>query len=141
MSDHEERLTEIDINAGRLAPADPQYQDAEINLRKAVNWKPNEPSIREQILDEAKRVVTSDRNLEYGPAEENFDTIARLWTTYFIRRGLIAPDVKVEPFDTAIAQILVKVARVGVSPTKDDHYVDIAGYAAAAAQCATGKEK
>ena len=111
----------------------------DIDLRRVTNWTPREPSIREQVLDEAKRIVTSDRNVQYGPPEENFQTIAELWTTYLQRRGLLDPFQDIAPFDTAIMQVLVKVARVGVSPTKNDHYVDMAGYAAAAAQCAVKK--
>jgi hypothetical protein len=109
---------------------DPQYSDAELNLRAAVNWTPREPSIREQVLDEAKKIVTSDRNVKYGSPESNFETISELWTTYFHRRGLLRDGACIEPFDTAVAQVLVKVARIGVSPGQRDHWVDMAGYAA-----------
>ena len=77
---------------------------------------------RENILLEAKAIVTQDRNTDYGTPEQNFSQIAALWQIY---KG-----VKFEPHDVAIMLLLLKVARIATSPDKVDHWVDIAGYAA-----------
>ena len=84
------------------------------------------PTIRESTLDDAKLIISSDRNLDYGTPEQNFQTIASLWTTYTGR--------VVGPHDVAVMLLLVKVARIRTSPKKQDHWVDIAGYAACGAE-------
>lgn len=85
-----------------------------------------EKTNREKLLDEAKRVVCGDRDRQYGKPEYNFEKIAKLWSyylTYPISKG-----------DVAMMMILLKVAREG-EKHKHDNLVDIAGYAACAAEC------
>jgi len=82
---------------------------------------------REQVIEATQRAVMSDRNADYAPPEENFQRIADLWNLYLEGRG------EVTPYDTAIMMVLVKVARIQASPHLLDHLVDIAGYAACAA--------
>lgn len=87
---------------------------------------------RERILDEAKRCVTHDRNIDYDSPEKNFERIADLWNVYL-------GDKLTEPIlshDTAVMAILIKVARIMSSPGKEDHWIDVAGYAACGAECA-----
>jgi hypothetical protein len=116
---------------------DPQCSDAELNLRAAVNWTPREPSIREQVLDEAKKYISQDRTNVYGSAEDNFSTIADFWTTYLWRRGLVDPLQELAPYDVAMLCGLIKVARIANSPHHHDSYVDLAGYAACGAEVAS----
>lgn len=116
--------------------SDPQYQDAEINLRKVVNWHPAEPSIREQTLNEARQYISQDRTNVYGSAESNFSTIAELWSAYLRRRGFLDPLGELEPHDVAMLCALIKVARIANSPHHHDSYVDLAGYAACGAEVA-----
>lgn len=82
---------------------------------------------REQVIEATRRAVMADRNADYAPPEENFQRIADLWNLYLEGRG------EVTPYDTAIMMVLVKVARIQASPHLVDHLVDIAGYAACAA--------
>jgi hypothetical protein len=79
---------------------------------------------RERILDEAKRIISSDRNVEYGEPERNFERISDLWSAY------LGEDRVVYAHDVAVMLALVKVARIANSPNKEDHWVDLAGYAA-----------
>jgi hypothetical protein len=37
---------------------------------------------RKQCLDEAIKIVTKDRQNDYGTPEKNFGTIAEYWTAY-----------------------------------------------------------
>ena len=83
---------------------------------------------RESILETARVIVSADRNTEYGEPEQNFSTIAELWTMYM--------GVPFEAHEVAVLQLLVKVARLRQSPEKMDHWVDIAGYAACGGEVA-----
>lgn len=84
---------------------------------------------RASVLDRALEAVTADRNADYGDPEDNFEDIARLWSAYYA-----GPDFS--RTDVAVMMILVKVARSLTSPTLEDHWTDIAGYAACAFGCA-----
>lgn len=77
---------------------------------------------RESILQEAIRCVCGEREQQYGSPENNFKTIAELWSTYL--------EMDVTPVDVAALMILLKVARVASGNGKNDNWVDIAGYAA-----------
>ena len=84
---------------------------------------------RSLILEEANRCVTSDRNLKYGEPEDNFKEIADLWSAY------LGHDVT--SINVAMMMVLTKVARSHSSPDLADHYIDMAGYAAAGYAVAT----
>jgi hypothetical protein len=84
---------------------------------------------REELLNEAKRIITQDRQSSYGTPENNFAKIASLWSIYL---GIYIYD-----YDVANLMILLKVARSLDSPEKIDHWVDIAGYAACGCEVAT----
>lgn len=87
---------------------------------------------RAQVLEEAKGLITGDRNKSYGSPTQNFSNTADLWNVQFghkFREG--------EQFtasDVAQAQILLKMARMIAGP-KRDHWVDVAGYAGCGAEC------
>lgn len=77
---------------------------------------------REEVLAHAKAAVMTDRAADYGEPERNFGVIAEMWTLY--------TDHQFEPHDVAAMLALLKIARIKSSPTKADHWVDLAGYAA-----------
>lgn len=81
---------------------------------------------REQTLQEALKCVTKDRQSTYGTPESNFGCIADLWSAY-LGRPITAQQV-------AVMMILLKISRTKSSPGYEDNYVDIAGYAACAAE-------
>jgi len=87
---------------------------------------------RTDILKEASRIISTDRANDYGPADESFKRIARLWTAYL--------DVAVSPMDAANMFVLSKVQRTLMSPSKDDTWIDIAGYAALAGEMMTNEK-
>lgn len=88
---------------------------------------------REEILDAAREAVMKDRNTDYGNPEDNFQDIANLWSSY------LKPVVVITPHDVAVMMVLLKVSRLAKSPSKADHWVDIAGYAACGYEAAVGK--
>lgn len=86
-----------------------------------------EATEREKLLDEAKRIVCGERDQQYGNPEDNFEKISKFWSYY-----LIYP---VSKRDVAMMMVLLKVARESSGEEKHDNLVDIAGYAACAAEC------
>lgn len=87
---------------------------------------------RRAILREVEGAVCRDRQNTYGDAEDNFATIAKLWTVYLQATGRLRADMVSEeilmPEDVAVMSALIKVARVAVSPEHRDNWVDAAGY-------------
>ena len=84
---------------------------------------------REQVLSFALGIVTGDRAAVYGGVEDNFQRIANLWNAYLHDLGLDL-GIELDPRDVAILMVLMKVARLGNSPSHFDSWADIAGYAA-----------
>ena len=78
-----------------------------------------------EYLDIAAKIVTGQRQYDYGDKVVNHRNIAELWNAYL--------DMDIAPHDVAICMLLVKVARLKNRKTKDC-YVDMAGYAAIAGE-------
>lgn len=89
-------------------------------------------SPRAEILREAEKLITGDRNVTYGPPTENLTNIAELWTTRL--RHKLKDGETIKPSDVADFMILVKMAR-NVAQPKRDNWVDAAGYAACGWEC------
>lgn len=77
------------------------------------------------ILSEALAVVRT-REKEYGEASENLELIASLWSMYL--------GDHLHNKDVALMMILLKIARAKHPSFHKDNYVDMAGYAAIAAE-------
>lgn len=78
--------------------------------------------LRVEALREAARLITSERNKQYGPPTENFNRIARLWSV------VLAKDITEE--DVAMCMVALKMARYASrSGYQPDTWIDIAGYA------------
>ena len=84
---------------------------------------------RAEVLDTAKEYVTKDRAADHGDMEDNFKTIAIYWSVHL--------NCEVLPHDVGVMMMLLKAARAKSNPQHVDNYVDAAGYAACAAECAT----
>jgi hypothetical protein len=105
--------------------------DAFIAERHGERWC-CETTPRQSVLDEAGRLIHSDRNVAYGPPMKNFERIAALWSVYLKDHP---PGEPLQPYQVADMNILQKVARSMEAP-KRDNYTDIAGYAACGWECA-----
>ena len=88
---------------------------------------------RKECLTAAIDVVCKDRQNTYGSPEDNFKLIADLWSTY--------TGTKISPRDVAVMMILLKTARVRTGINHSDNFVDIAGYAACAAEIGESDKK
>ena len=81
---------------------------------------------RADILHSAESAINGGRADDYGEPSDNYRRIAGLWTAYLDER-LSSPLTEA---DVALMSILVKAARLIVSPDHRDSWVDVAGYAA-----------
>lgn len=93
---------------------------------------------REAILEEAERIVSQDRNKEYGGPENSFSLIAKLWEP--VIRARCVPDgtyVRMDETTVALLMALLKIARASVNPGHIDSWIDLAGYAACGGELAT----
>jgi hypothetical protein len=79
-----------------------------------------------EILNTAASLVGGDRNTTHGSKQKNFDNTAALWSAYL--------GVPVSAEQVAICMVLLKVSRTACGTPIDDHYTDMAGYAAIAAE-------
>lgn len=81
---------------------------------------------RAETLDKAKKCVCGQRENDYGSPEDNFLTIAKLWSAY--------KDVDFSANDVAMMMALLKIARIRTGTATEDSFVDLAGYAACGAE-------
>lgn len=86
---------------------------------------------RNDILQEADRLINGDRAVAYGDAQISFEDIAILWST-ILRRHVSSTDV-------ARCMIALKLVRLNNSPAKSDSWIDIAGYAALGGEIASNR--
>ena len=84
---------------------------------------------RRECLETAEHMVNGDREHDYGTPEDNFKTIAGLWSAYLGK--------EISSLDVAMLMALMKIARIKAG-TKPDSFVDLAGYAACGAEIAGG---
>lgn len=94
----------------------------------ATDTPTDTPTTRAEILDAAKKIVTGDREKQYGSPEDNFNVIAQFWSTY--------AGHSFTPVDVAMMMTLLKVARIKTGHYKADSYIDACGYLACAAEIA-----
>ncbi len=96
--------------------------------------------VRRDLLAKADAAVNGDRNKDYGDPTHDFERQATMIQAYL--EGIVETrgGLRIEPHDVAAIMTLVKVARLVTSPDKQDHWVDIAGYAACGWDCAVMRQ-
>ena len=87
----------------------------------------DEPAPDETILDEAKRLVTGDRQEAYSHPKHDFATTAKFWTVY-VERRMESGHEWFQPEDVAAMMILLKLSREA-HKHKRDNLTDACGYA------------
>ena len=118
----------VDANKKASAPTD---------TPTATDTPTDTPTTRAEILDAAKKIVTGDREKQYGKPEDNFAVIARFWEVYLSERCVDGgAEVTLNPDDVAMLMALMKVARIKTGYYKADSYIDACGYLACAAEIA-----
>lgn len=98
---------------------------------------------RAKILDEAARIICSDRNDEYGEPEENFEVIGKLWSAFLgARCAPVGVQIEMGPAEVAEMMALFKIGRLALAYCpKRDSFVDCAGYIACAGEIALRGEE
>lgn len=84
----------------------------------------NEPTtLRVEALREAAKIISGERNKQYGNPEDNFERTAKIWSVIL--------GIEITNEDVAMMMVGLKVARyASKSGFQPDTWVDIAGYAA-----------
>ncbi|MCI6255958.1 MAG: DUF6378 domain-containing protein [Clostridiales bacterium] len=96
---------------------------------------------RKDVLAAAEKCVCGDLEQDYGTPEDSFDTIARMWAAYL--RALRKDDrgyITIMPKDVAAMLALLKIARIATGHSKDDNWIDLAGYAACGGEIESAKK-
>jgi hypothetical protein len=91
---------------------------------------------RSNILTEAAKNVCGDRQDDYGKPEDCFSDIAAHWTVHLRTRGILTEGASIQGFDVGVMMTFLKAVRAANKPSKQDNYVDGAGYFACAGECA-----
>lgn len=98
-------------------------------------------SPRADMLREAEKLITGDRNNQYGPPTQDFKRTADLLNALGYRRVDAIEDVhEIVPSDVALMIAQVKMSRLMHSRGKRDSWVDLAGYAACGLECAVEEQ-
>lgn len=78
--------------------------------------------LRVEALREAAKIISSDRNKQYGAPENNFERTAQIWSVIL--------GVPISNEDVAMMMVGLKMARyASKSGYQPDTWIDIAGYA------------
>ncbi len=81
---------------------------------------------RGNILDEAKRLIHTNRQKDYGHPRINHQRIATLWSVIL--------EKEITPEQAALCMAMVKAARLVQTPDHLDSYIDGAAYFAIAGE-------
>ena len=119
----------FNIEGGTIGEFDPQdsITTRNVPIGKYVNAV-------KLVVNKAIDTVAGPRLETYGPPNDSFDQIARMWQAYLDRRTT----GDLNACDVANMMILMKVSRNAVNRTTDNH-VDIIGYAAISEALAFGE--
>ena len=83
---------------------------------------------RKEILREAERLTSDDRNKNYGDPLVNHQRIAAIWSVIL--------GIEILPSQVALCLVGVKIARLVETPDHLDSFVDGAAYMAIAGEIA-----
>lgn len=82
--------------------------------------------VRRQVLVVASRTIEGDRQQDYGEASASFARIAAIWAAIL--------GVPITGHQVALMMTGLKISRAAGKPGHADSYIDMAGYAALAAE-------
>jgi hypothetical protein len=102
-------------------------------FKKKVDSELEAPSLtpRQDMLRTVERLVSSNRNLDYGEPVENMARTAEMLAAYLGKRT----GRELEATDVAAFGIILKLGRLAENPTHKDSWQDVAGYASIGFEC------
>lgn len=95
------------------------------------------PILRDEVLDEAKRLISGDRAGAYGDARQGFGLVGLSWAAILKAAGLWNDEYAfagIPPEIVALMMTALKVQRAAGNPAREDSWVDGAGYLALGAE-------
>ena len=87
-----------------------------------------------KILEQTKKLVSTDREDKHGDKVQNHENIARLWSGFLQNKTKL--NIQLLPEDVANLMALLKIARTQAGQHNIDDYVDACGYSAIAGEIA-----
>ena len=132
--------------AEQVAKRDAERRFREIRETGKIRREGNgarETMTRNEILRAAEKIVSGERQEQYGSPEDNFAAIARYWKCYLDARaknGGSDATFTLDADDVAAMMILFKVGRLSTGAGSADTWIDIAGYAACGGQIQTANK-
>ena len=88
---------------------------------------------KEEILAEASRIISKDRNLSHGDAFQNHAEIAEFWNIFLDKK--LQPMASITAEDVALMMVLLKISRNTQGKKNNmDNFIDMCGYAAIAGE-------
>jgi hypothetical protein len=88
---------------------------------------------KEEILAEASRIISKDRNLSHGDAFKNHAEIAEFWNIFLDKK--LQPMASITAEDVALMMVLLKISRNTQGKKNNlDNFIDMCGYAAIAGE-------
>ena len=107
-------------------------------FKQKVDSELEAPSLspRQDMLRTVERLVSNNRNLDYGEPVQNMARTAEMLAAYLGKRT----GRELEATDVAAFGIILKLGRLAENPTHKDSWQDVAGYASIGFECVE-KEK
>ena len=88
---------------------------------------------KEEILRQAKELITGDRNDTHGDAYRNHAEIAEFWNIFLDKK--LKPMAIITAEDVALMMVLMKISRNSQGKKSNlDNFIDMCGYAAIAGE-------
>ena len=92
-----------------------------------------------KILEQTKKLVSTDREDKHGDKVQNHENIARLWSSYIQNKTKL--NILIMPEDVANLMTLLKIARSQGGKFNIDDYVDMCGYSAIAGEIGSKRQE
>jgi hypothetical protein len=86
--------------------------------------------VKENILQQAKELVSNDREGTHGDARQNHEQIAEFWNIFLDNK--LKPMAAITCDDVAVMMALLKISRSTQGKFNIDDYIDAAAYMAIA---------
>lgn len=86
--------------------------------------------VKENILQQAKQLVSNDRESTHGDARQNHEQIAEFWNIFLDNK--LKPMAAITCDDVAVMMALLKISRSTQGKFNVDDYIDAAAYMAIA---------
>ena len=99
-------------------------------FRNGIELDINRP---EECLDKAKKIITDDRNKDYGNYTKNLKVRSNFWKVF------LGKDIS--PHEVALLMALLKIARISTGKFTPDSYIDACGYLSLAYALEKNKHK